>query len=147
MVLKVASSCICKIRTEGGLPLVPTLFTREVIAGMVEMQGKAVAQQDEPPLRVYLLSDVEAVVEFSERIDLRRTITWMSPLQHWLGKKVQLTCRPASPDEVEHARRHDEEKKEDPTMIRGIEYPASHWWSTPPVEQLRQRRRNFRLNA
>ena len=97
-----------QIRTEGGLPLAPTLFTREVIAGMVEMQGKAVAQQDEPPLGVHLLSDVEAVVEFSERTDLRRTITWMSPLQHWLGKKVQLTCRPASPDEVEHARRHDE---------------------------------------
>ena len=57
-------------RTEGGLPLVPTLFTREVIAGMVEMQGKAVAQQDEPPLGVHLLSDIEAVVEFSERIDL-----------------------------------------------------------------------------
>ena len=39
-----------QVRTEGGLPLAPTLFTSEVIAGMVEMQGKAVAQQDEPPL-------------------------------------------------------------------------------------------------
>ena len=35
----------------------------------------------------------------------------MSPLQHWLGKKVHLTCRPATPDEVEHARRHDEEEE------------------------------------
>ena len=35
----------------------------------------------------------------------------MSPLQSWLGKKVHLTCRPATPDEVEHARRHDEEEE------------------------------------
>ena len=69
------------------------------------------AQQYEPPLGVQLLSDMEAVVEFSERIDLQRTITWMSPLQFWLGKKVHLTCRPASPEEVEHARKRDEEEE------------------------------------
>ena len=69
-----------QVKTEGGLPLSPTLFTREVIAGMVEMQGKSVAHQDEPPLGVQPLSDTEVVVEFSGRVDLRRMIAWMSPL-------------------------------------------------------------------
>ena len=103
-----------QVRTDGGLPLAPTLFTKEVIAGMVEMQGKSVVHQDEPPLGVHLLSDIEAVVEYSGRVNLQRMITWMSPLQFWLGKKVQVVCRPASPEEVEQAKRHDEEEEREP---------------------------------
>ena len=33
----------------------------------------------------------------------------MSPLQYWLGQRIQLVCRQAAPEEVEQARRHEEE--------------------------------------
>ena len=58
-----------------------------------------------------LLSDTEAVVELSRRTNMDRTLAIMSPLQYWLGQRVQLTCKVASPDEVEHARRREEEEE------------------------------------
>ena len=47
-----------------------------------------------------LLSDTEAVVECSERVNMERTIAIMMPLQFWLGQKVKVECRAASPDEI-----------------------------------------------
>ena len=94
-----------QVRTEGGLPLTPILFSTEVVDGVIAMQAMGKGPQAEPPLRVLLLSDVEAVVEFSPRIKLERSIALLSPLQYWLGQKVQQSCRAATPDEVVIARR------------------------------------------
>ena len=55
-----------QIKTDQGQPLPPTLFTKDVIEGMVAMQGQMVCQEQEPPSEVMLLSDAEAVVEFSK---------------------------------------------------------------------------------
>ena len=70
------------------------------------MQGHVGGQEVEPPLAVMLLSEAEAVVEFSRRANLDKIIVWMTPLQYWLGQKVHMVCRAASPKEVEQARRH-----------------------------------------
>ena len=94
-----------QIKTDQGQPLSPTLFTKDVIEGMVAMQGQMVGQEQEPPSEVMLLSDAEAVVEFSKRANIERIMVWMSPLQYWLGQKVHLVCRQATPEE---ARRHEE---------------------------------------
>ena len=63
-----------QVKTENGQPLTATLFTSEVVEGMVTMQTMGRGQQVEPPLGVLLLSDVEAVVEFSSRVNLERTM-------------------------------------------------------------------------
>ena len=70
-----------QIKTDQGQPLSPTLFTKDVIEGMVAMQGQMVGQEQEPPSEVMLLSDAEAVVEFSKRPNIERIMVWMSPLQ------------------------------------------------------------------
>ena len=98
-----------QIKTDQGQPLTPTLFTKDVIEGMVAMQGQMVGQEQEAPSEVMLLSDAEAVVEFSRRANIERIMVWMSPLQYWLGQKVHLVCRQATPEEVEQTRRHEEE--------------------------------------
>ena len=36
----------------------------------------------------------------------------MTALQHWLGQKVEVTCRRVTPEEVEHAMEKDEEGEE-----------------------------------
>ena len=98
-----------QVKTDQGHPLPPTLFTKDVIEGMVAMQGQMVGQGQETPSEIMLLSDTEAVIEFSRRANIERITVWMSPLQYWLGQKVHLVCRQASPEEVEQARRHEEE--------------------------------------
>ena len=98
-----------QIKTDQGQPLSPILFTKDVIEGMVAMQGQMVGQEQEPPSEVMLLSDAEAVVEFSSRANIERIMVWMSPLQYWLGQKIHLVCRQATPEEVGWARRHEEE--------------------------------------
>ena len=99
-----------QVTTNQGHPLPPTLFTKDVIEGMVAMQGHVVAQEQEPPSEVMMLNDREVVVEFSSRASIERILVWMSPLQYWLGQKIQLICRQASIEEVEQARRHEEEE-------------------------------------
>ena len=98
-----------QVRTEGGLPLTPTLFSTKVVDGVIAMQAMGKGPQAEPPLGVLLLSDVEAVVEFSPRVNLERTIAFLSPLQYWLGQKVQQSWRAATLEEVDKARRKAEE--------------------------------------
>ena len=98
-----------QIQTAHGQPLPPTLFTKDVIEGMVSMQGHVVGQEQEPPLEVMMLSETEAVIEFSSKTNIERIAVWMSPLQYWLGQRIQLVCRQAAPEEVEQARRHEEE--------------------------------------
>ena len=98
-----------QIQTAHGQPLPPTLFTKDVIEGMVSMQGHVVGQEQEPPLEVMMLSDTEAVIEFSSKTNIERIAVWMSPLQYWLGQRIQLVCRQAAPEEVGQARRHEEE--------------------------------------
>ena len=104
-VLHKTNMCTYKLKTDQGQPLSPTLFTKDVLEGMVAMQGQMVGQEQEPPSEVMLLSDAEAVVEFSKRANIERIMVWMSPLQYWLGQKVHLVCRQATPEE---ARRHEE---------------------------------------
>ena len=58
---------------------------------------------------VVLISDSEAVVEFERGANMDRLLTCISPLQYWIGQKVHLICRPATPEDVERARRHEEE--------------------------------------
>ena len=98
-----------QIQTDYGQPLTPTLFAKDVIGGMVSMQGHVVGQEQESPLEVMMLSETEAVIEFSSRTNIERIAVWMSPLQYWLGQKIQLVCRQAAPEEVGQARRHEEE--------------------------------------
>ena len=90
-----------QIKNDQGQPLTPTLFTKDVIEGMVTMQDQMVGQDPEVPSEVMMLSDVEAIVEFSWRANVERIMVWMSPLQYWLGQKVHLVCRQATPEEVE----------------------------------------------
>ena len=99
-----------QVTTAQGHPLPPTLFTKDVIEGMVAMQGHVVAQEQAPPSEVMMLNDREVVVEFSSRASIERILVWMSPLRYWLGQKIQLICRQASIEEVEQARRHEEEE-------------------------------------
>ena len=98
-----------QIQIDHGQPLPPTLFTKDVIEGMVSMQGHVVGQEQEPPLEVMMLSDTEAVIEFSSKTNIERIAVWMSPLQYWLGQRIQLVCRQAAPEEVGQERRHEEE--------------------------------------
>ena len=77
--------CTCKLKLTRSQPLSPTLFTKDVIKGMVAMQGQMVGQEQEPPSEVMLLSDAEAVVEFSKRANIERIMVWMSPLPVLVG--------------------------------------------------------------
>ena len=56
-----------------------------------------------------LLSDTEAVAELKKRVNMDRTVALMTPLQYWLGQRVQMECRVASLNEVGHARRREED--------------------------------------
>ena len=99
-----------QVRTESGHPLTPTLFSTKVVDGVIAMQAMHKGPEAEPPLGVMLLSDLEAVVKFSHRVNLERTIAFLSPLQYWLGQKVQQSCRAATLQEVDRARRQAEEE-------------------------------------
>ena len=94
-----------QVRTENRLPLTLTLFSTEAVDGVIAMQAMGKGPQAELPLGGLLLSDVEAVVEFSPRVNLERTIAFLSLLQYWLGQKVQQSCRAATLEEVDRARR------------------------------------------
>ena len=85
-------------------------------------------QQLEVPLGVMLLSDTEAVVELSRRVNMDRTLAILAPLQYWLGQRVRLMCTVASPEEVENARRREEDEErasqpdtQDAKLIRMME--------------------------
>ena len=99
------------VKTDLGQPLAPTLFAKDVIEGMMSMQAHTVGQQLQVPVGVMLLSDIEAVVELSRRVNMDRTLAILAPLEYWLGQRVQLICRASSPDEVENARRREEEEE------------------------------------
>ena len=94
-----------QVKTESGHSLTPTLFSTEVVDGVIAMQVMGKGPQAEPPLGVLLLSDVEPVVEFSLRVNLERTIVFLSPLQYWFGQKVQQNCRVTTLEEVDRARK------------------------------------------
>ena len=68
------------VKTDCGQPLAPTLFAKDVIEGMISMQTHTVGQQLEVPLVVMLLSDTEAVVELSRRVNMDRTLAILAPL-------------------------------------------------------------------
>ena len=70
-------------------------------------------ENPEPPLGIYLLSDKEVVIEVSKKLDIERLIVTLAALETWIGQKVQVQCRSATPDKVEYAKRRDEEP-EDP---------------------------------
>ena len=106
-----------QLKGEFGLPLLPAHFAKDVITGMFITQTM-VDENPEPPLGIYLLSDKEVVIEVSEKLDLERLTVNLAALEMWIGQKVQVQCRPATPDEVEHARRRDEEP-EDPLDPQG----------------------------
>ena len=40
-----------------------------------------------------------------------RTLAILAPLEYWLGQRVRLMCRAASPEEVENARRREEDEE------------------------------------
>ena len=116
------------VKTDCGQPLAPTLFAKDVIEGMISMQVHTVGQQLEVPLGVMLLSDTEAVVELSRRVNMDRTLAILAPLQYWLGQRMRLMCRAASPEEVENARRREEDEErasqpdtQDAKLIRMME--------------------------
>ena len=94
-----------RVRTESDHPLPPTLFTREVIGGMMTMQGQLEGLQPE----AMLMNDSEAVIEFERGTNMDRVLACISPLQFWLGQEIHLVCRPATQGDVEQARRHEEE--------------------------------------
>ena len=100
-----------QVQGEFGLSLPPALFAKDVIAGIYITQGMAI-EGSEPPIGIFIISKTEAVIELSARTDLDRTIVLMTALQHWLGQKVDVICRNATPDEVEHAKEKDEEAEE-----------------------------------
>ena len=94
-----------RVRTEDDHPLPPALFSKDVISGMMLSQGQTMGPHPE----VMLISDFEALVEFERGANMDRLLTCISPLQYWIGQKVHLICRPAAPEDVERARRHEEE--------------------------------------
>ena len=100
-----------QVQGEFGLPLAPALFAKDVISGMFITQGMAV-DGAEAPTNIFIMSNTEAVIELSVRTNLDQTVVLMTTLQYWLGQKVDLTCRKATPEEVEHAKERDEEAEE-----------------------------------
>ena len=62
-----------------------------------------------PQPEVMLINDSKAVVEFERGVNMDRLLVCISPLQFWIGKKIYLICRPATPEDVERAKRHEEE--------------------------------------
>ena len=101
-----------QVKGEFGLALPPNLFAKDVIAGIYITQTMA-DENPEPPLGIYLLSEKEVVIEVSEKLDLSRLTVSLAALEMWIRQKVQVVCRAATPDEVEHVKRRDEEP-EDP---------------------------------
>ena len=101
----------CKCRVSFKLPLAPALFAKDVIPGMFITQGMAV-EGSEPPTNIFIMSKTEVVIELSARTNLKRTMVLITALQHWLGQRVEVTCRRATPEEVEHAREKDKEGEE-----------------------------------
>ena len=63
----------------------------------------------ELPLQVWKLSECEVVVALREAANLEELQVSMLALQHWLGQKVQLTCRIASMGEILQATEPAEE--------------------------------------
>ena len=94
-----------QVRTEGDHPLPPNLFTKEMVSGMMTMQGQIMGIQPEATL----INDSEAVVEFERGTNMDRILACMSPLQYWLGQRIHLVYRPATQEDVERAQRHEEE--------------------------------------
>ena len=109
--LPLQSLLYLQVRTECDQPLPPTLFTKEVVSGMMTMQGQLMGT----PPEATLLYDSEALVEFERGTNMDRVLACMSHLQYWLGQKVHLVCRLATQGDLELARRHEEEAARDPT--------------------------------
>ena len=66
-----------RVRTENDHPQPPTLFSKDVISGMMFTQGQVMGPQPE----VMLISDYEAVVEFERGVNMDRLLACISPLQ------------------------------------------------------------------
>ena len=109
--VSVASHLYLQVQSEFGLPIAPALFAKDIIAGMFITQGMAV-EGSEPPTNIFIMSKTEVVMALSDRTNLERTIVLMTALQQWLGQKVEVTCRRATPEEVEYAREKDEDSEE-----------------------------------
>ena len=100
-----------QVQSEFGLPLPPALFAKDVIAGIFITQGMAV-EGEEAPTNIFIINKTDVVIELSARTNLERAIVQMTALQYWIGQKVNLTCRKATPEEVKHAKEKDEEAEE-----------------------------------
>ena len=94
-----------QVLTETGSALPPTLFTIEVINGIVRIQGIALSCL-ELPLQVWKLNESEVILALSAAANLANLEKLQASLlvvQPWLGQKVQLTCRVSSTEEVQQA--------------------------------------------
>ena len=109
--LPLPSLLYLQVRTECDQPLPHALFTKDVISGMMLSQGQPMGPHPE----VMLINDYEAVVEFERGVNMDILLTCISTLQYWIGQKIHLVCRPATPEDVERARRHEEEAERDLT--------------------------------
>ena len=105
-----------QVLTDTGFPLPPALFTIEVINGIVRTQGMALASS-ELPLQVWKLSESEVVLALREAANLEELQASMLALQHWLGQKVQLTCRMASAEEVRQVTEPAAVPGRDPSLV------------------------------
>ena len=77
-----------------------------------------VDKHPEPLMNIYLLSEKEVVIEVSERLNLDRLIVNLAALEMRIGQRVQVLCRAATLEEMEHAKSRDEEC-EDPLEPHG----------------------------
>ena len=59
-----------------------------------------------------------------ERANMERMITIMTACQWWIGQKVALQCRVATPDEIEAARAKAAEEEDDHHIPHGNEGDA-----------------------
>ena len=65
------------------------------------------------------MNDSEAVVEFERGTNMDRALACISPLQFWLGQRIHLVCRPATQEDVEQARRYEEEAERESVPDNG----------------------------
>ena len=97
-----------QVLTDTGSTLPPALFTIEVISGIVRTQGMALVSL----VQVWKLSESEVVLALREAANLEELQASMLALQHWLGQKVQPTCRKASTEEVRQVQNQPQNQEE-----------------------------------
>ena len=112
-----------QVLSDLGTPLPPALFSKDVVAGMFITQNMA-NTASETPLDVLFLSNTEAIIELGERTNMERMITIMTACQWWIGQKVTLQCRVATPDKIEAARTRAAEEEDDHHIPNGNEGDA-----------------------